>query len=73
MARKRTTLADIADLATVDVPIAGNVLGLSRDSAYEAARRGDIPTLRFGRRLVVPVPRLLELIGASANGNKETE
>ncbi|MGH2634971.1 MAG: DNA-binding protein [Actinomycetota bacterium] len=66
---RKTTLSAIADLATIDVPTAGSLLGLSRDSAYEAARRGEIPTLSFGRRLVVPVPRLMELIGA--NGAEE--
>ena len=29
-------------------------LRISRGSAYEAARRGEIPVLRIGRRLLVP-------------------
>ena len=29
-------------------------LGISRSSAYECAKRGEIPTVRFGRRIVVP-------------------
>lgn len=36
------------------VEIAGKLLGLSRPSAYLAAKRGEIPTIKFGRRLVVP-------------------
>ena len=36
------------------VPEAGRLLGLSRNAAYEAAKRGDIPTLRIGRLLLVP-------------------
>jgi excisionase family DNA binding protein len=36
------------------VPEAGQMIGLSRPSAYDAARRGEIPTVRFGRRLIVP-------------------
>ena len=39
---------------TISIEEAGAQLGLSRNSAYEAARRGDIPTLRMGRRLLVP-------------------
>ena len=42
---------------------AGQRLGLGRVSAYRAVRRGEIPVLRFGRRLVVPkraIERLLE-------------
>jgi excisionase family DNA binding protein len=59
---KRITLAELADQDTVDVPIAGSVLGVSRDSAYEAARRGEIPVLRFGRRIVVPVAALRKML-----------
>jgi excisionase family DNA binding protein len=32
-------------------------LGISRGLAYELVRRGDIPTLRLGRRIVVPTAR----------------
>ncbi|WP_206069835.1 helix-turn-helix domain-containing protein [Knoellia koreensis] len=48
---------------TVTVPEAGRALGIGRDAAYAAAERGEIPTLRLGRRLVVPTGRLLELLG----------
>lgn len=39
---------------TYSVPVAGALLGLSRNSAYEAAQRGDIPTFWIGGRLLVP-------------------
>ena len=55
--------ATIRGRLTIDVPEAGRLLGLGRNAAYEAARRGEIPTLRIGQRLLVPVPRLLELVG----------
>ena len=58
-------LADVRSKLTVSVPQAGRLLGLGRDSAYRAAERGDIPTLRIGRRLVVPVPELLRMCGAT--------
>jgi len=48
---------------TCTVPEAGEVLGIGRDAAYAAAGRGEIPTLRLGHRLVVPVPRLLQMLG----------
>jgi excisionase family DNA binding protein len=55
---------------TCTVPEAGEVLGIGRDAAYRAAHDGTIPTLRLGRRLVVPVPKLLALIGlAPENGD----
>jgi len=48
---------------TMSVPEAGRLLGLSRNAAYEAAHRGEIPVLRFGRKLRVPrlaLERLLQ-------------
>ncbi len=43
---------------------AAGVLGLGRSACYEAARRGEIPTRRLGRRVLVPVPALLRWLGA---------
>jgi hypothetical protein len=60
------TIADIAELPTVTVPVAGQVLGIGRDAAYAAAAAGQIPVLKLGRSLRVPVPRLLEMLGASS-------
>jgi hypothetical protein len=41
---------------TLSVPEAGRrYFSLSRNAAYDAARRGDIPTIRIGRLLRVPV------------------
>jgi excisionase family DNA binding protein len=39
---------------TLSVPEAGRRLGLGKNASYEAARRGELPLLRFGRKLVVP-------------------
>jgi excisionase family DNA binding protein len=39
---------------TLTIEEAARVLGIGRNSAYEAARRGEIPTIKVGRRLVVP-------------------
>jgi len=36
------------------VPEAGAKLGLGRNASYEAAARGDIPTIRIGKLLKVP-------------------
>jgi excisionase family DNA binding protein len=46
------------------VPEAGRLLGLGRNAAYDAARRGDIPTIRLGRLLRVPKAALHKLVGA---------
>lgn len=44
------------------VPEAGAILGLSRNAAYEAARRGDIPTIKIGKLLRVPVRAIEQLL-----------
>ena len=51
---------------TLSVEQAGDLLGISRRSAYRAASRGELPTLRLGRRLLVPTARLLSLIGPAS-------
>ncbi|MDQ3973805.1 MAG: helix-turn-helix domain-containing protein [Actinomycetota bacterium] len=48
---------------TLAVEQAGELLGISRRSAYRAAASGELPTLRLGRRLLVPTARLLALLG----------
>ena len=41
---------------TLTVPDAGRIyFDLGRNASYEAARRGDIPTIRIGKLLRVPV------------------
>jgi hypothetical protein len=45
---------------TLSVPEAGRqYYGLSKNGSYDAAARGDIPTIRVGKLLRVPV-RLME-------------
>ena len=57
------TLAAIRGRATISVPEAAIVMKIGRNQAYQAAADGSLPTLRFGKRLVVPVPKLLAMLG----------
>jgi excisionase family DNA binding protein len=41
------------------------LLRISRGSAYEAARRKEIPTIRIGRRLLVPSDALERLLSGN--------
>ncbi len=50
---------------TVPVPEAGVILGVGRNTAYNMAREGVIPTIRLGRRLVVPRALLMKKLGAT--------
>ena len=47
---------------TYSVPEAGQIVGLGKNASYAAARRGELPTLRFGRKLRVPRVALERLL-----------
>ena len=65
-------MADDNKPLTMTVPEAGKkYFGLSRDSSYRAAERGEIPTIRIGRLLRVPVramERLLDGVERTGTG-----
>jgi excisionase family DNA binding protein len=50
---------------TISVRETADLLGISRWLAYEQIERGELPVLRIGRRLRVPVRPLLALVGMS--------
>ncbi len=47
---------------TLSVPEAGRRLGLGKNASYDAAQRGELPVLRFGRKLRVPSVALERLL-----------
>ena len=53
------------DVFTIEETAA--LLRISRGSAYEAARRGDLPVLRIGRRLLVPRLALDRMLADAGN------
>ena len=47
---------DTDQLYTLTIPVAGaKYFNLGRSASYEAARRGEIPTVKIGRKRLVPV------------------
>jgi|TARA_B110000196_G_scaffold240348_1_gene208815 hypothetical protein len=47
----------------LSVPEAGRVyLSLGRNASYEAANRGDIPTIQIGRKKVVPIRAMEKML-----------
>src|SRR5688500_12347361 len=50
---------------TLTVEQTAKLMGLSRGSAYEAVRTGQIPSLRIGRRVLIPKHALLQLLGVT--------
>jgi excisionase family DNA binding protein len=64
---------------TLTIEEAAKLLGVSRGVGYEAARRGELPTIRLGRRLLVPKIALERMLGiederpeAASPGARET-
>lgn len=47
---------------TMTVEEAAEALGIGRSLAYKMARDGRLPTVRLGRRLLVPVSRLDDML-----------
>lgn len=73
--RRESPIVRLQDLEglppTVSVDEAAEILGVSRNTAFDMAREflatGEgLPVLRCGRRLRVPVPRLFRLLGLDA-------
>jgi hypothetical protein len=59
MAAKRETEC----CRTLDVPTAGKMyFNLGRNASYAAAERGEIPTVRLGRLLRVPIVALERML-----------
>ena len=54
-------------------PDAGQALGLGRNATYEAARRRQIPIIRFGKLIKVPTAalrKMLETAGQEPSSQK---
>ena len=62
----RPSLASLLDMPpTITVPETAAILGVSDKALFEALARGESPvkTIRVGRRVLVPVPSLLAVLG----------
>lgn len=55
---------------TMTISEVAAVLRLSINSAYSAARTGQIPTIRIGRRLLVPVAALERMLACGMGMGK---
>ena len=51
-----------AERKTRTIEEAAKALGIGRNQAYEAARKGELPCIRIGRRLLVPLAALERLL-----------
>ena len=59
---KANAAAQARTRLTLTVEEVAATLGISRAFAYEAVRRGEIPSIRIGRRVLVPRAALERLL-----------
>jgi excisionase family DNA binding protein len=45
------------------------ILGLSRTRVYDSIHAGELPSIRFGRRILVPAKPLYDLINGTGPGS----
>jgi excisionase family DNA binding protein len=55
--------------ATLTVPQAAAILGISKWSYYEGVKNGQLPALKIGRRLIVPRVQLERLLEGDVRRN----
>lgn len=66
------TLAEALDRATVSVPDAGRLFfNLARNASYDAAKRGEIPTVKIGGKILVPVAPVAQQLGLRSTAGRE--
>ena len=53
------------------VPEAAQLLGFSRNFGYELARKGQLPIVRFGHRMLVPKAAFHKMLGESLKNEDE--
>ena len=58
---------------TYTVEEAAKILGIGRSAAYQAVRTGEIPAIRIGRRLLVPVQALEQLLSTAKPSTSEMQ
>ena len=55
---------------TMTIPQAASLLGISRNAGYKAARRGELPTLVIGRRILVPKAAFMRMLAEVKGGRQ---
>lgn len=52
--------------ATTTIADAAKLLNIGKNQAYEAARKGQLPVIRIGRRYLIPTAALDRLLSGNA-------
>ena len=64
-------MQDEKSLLAISVPEAGKRLGIGRSAAYAAAANGELPVIRIGGLLRVPLAALERKLEAAAEKSEE--
>lgn len=59
--------------ATITVEEAAELLGIGRSNAYQSVRDGSIPSIRLGKRIVVPMAALKRLLNSGGQVQEDDE
>lgn len=65
-------LGDLLDHPLAPVEDVARVLDLGRTATFDACARGDLPSVRIGRRVLIPVPALVRWLLTGATGDAVT-
>jgi hypothetical protein len=60
--KSKTEFLENQESLTYSIPFAGSLVGLGKNASYAAARRGEIPTIRFGKKLRVPRAKFMRML-----------
>mgnify|MGYP001079574890 CR=1 FL=1 len=64
------TVDELRRRPTITVREYAAFVGVSKDTAYEAAARGELRVLHLGRRVLVPTVPVLESLGIDTSGQE---
>ncbi|MGI8927234.1 MAG: helix-turn-helix domain-containing protein [Tepidiformaceae bacterium] len=57
------------EVLALSVPDAAAKLGVGRNTLYAAVNRGDVPSIRIGRRLLIPTSALARFLEANVQAD----
>ena len=66
-----TNVLKRSEAQTITIDEASRRLGIGKNQAYDAAGRGEIPTIKIGRRLLVPLAPFERMLGLSVKSSAE--
>jgi hypothetical protein len=56
---------------TFSIPVAGGMAGLAKNASYAAARRGEIPVIKFGGKRRVPAAKWKRILAEGRDPSDE--